>query len=152
MELTEPDLRILRELQRDGALSLRELGERAGMSQSSAWRRVQEMEAAGLILGRVALIDPKGAGFAVCVLVQVNIRAHTPDIRTAFERFVEGAPEVQQCFAVTGAHDYLLLVRARSVEDYEGFLMHRLLAQPAVATAHSMIALRQIKNTTALPL
>ncbi|RMH53562.1 MAG: Lrp/AsnC family transcriptional regulator [Alphaproteobacteria bacterium] len=144
--------RLLSLLQEDATRPLRELGERAGMSQSAVWRRVQELEAAGLITARVALIDPWRAGFAVAVIVQVNLRGHAPETRAAFEAFVRGAGEIQQCHAVTGPHDYTLLVRARSVADYERFLMQRLLAHPSVASAQSNIALREIKNSTRLPL
>ena len=151
-ELPENDRRILRELQRDATLSLKALAEKISMSASSVWRRIQDLEAAGVILGRVTLIDPMKAGLKVCVLIQVNIVEHKTDVREAFELFVANADEVLQCFAITGSHDYALIVRTRTVEDYERFLMSQLLAHPSVASTATQLVLRQHKGSSVLPL
>ncbi len=151
-ELHENDRRILRELQRDATLSLKALAERIAMSASSVWRRIQDLEAAGIIIGRVTLIDPMKAGLKVCVLIQVNIVEHKTDVREAFELFVANSEEILQCFAITGSHDYALVVRTRSVEDYERFLMNKLLAHPSVASTATQLVLRQHKGTSVLPL
>ena len=151
-ELPENDRRILRELQRDATLSLKALAEKISMSASSVWRRIQDLEATGVILGRVTLIDPMKAGLKVCVLIQVNIVEHKTDVREAFELFVANADEVLQCFAITGSHDYALIVRTRTVEDYERFLMTKLLAHPSVASTATQLVLRQHKGSSVLPL
>ena len=151
-ELQENDRRILRELQRDATLSLKALAQKISMSASSVWRRIQDLEAAGVILGRVTLIDPMKAGLKVCVLIQVNIVEHKTDVREAFERFVANADEILQCFAITGSHDYALIVRTRTVEDYERFLMTKLLAHPSVASTATQLVLRQHKGSSVLPL
>lgn len=149
--LHENDRKILREIQRDATLSLKELSERVAMSQSTVWRRIQDLEASGVITGRVTLVEPTQVGLTVCCLVQVNIVEHKADVRRAFERFVAEADAVLQCFAITGGHDYTLIVRTPTVEDYESFLMNDLLAHPSVATTATHLALRQHKNTTILP-
>ena len=124
----------------------------ASMSASSVWRRIQDLESAGVITGRVTLIDPLKAGLRVCVLIQVNIVEHKSDVREAFERFVATSDEVLQCFAITGSHDYALIVRTRTVEDYERFLMNKLLAHPSVASTATQLVLRQHKGSSVLPI
>ena len=143
VDLKENDRRILRELQRDATLSLKALAEKISMSASSVWRRIQDLEAAGVITK---------AGLRVCVLIQVNIVEHKSDVREAFERFVAGSDEVLQCFAITGSHDYALIVRTRTVEDYEHFLMNKLLAHPSVASTATQLVLRQHKGSSVLPI
>ena len=148
----ESDRRILRELQRDATLTLKQLSDRLGMSQSTIWRRIQDMEKDGVILGRATLVDPLAVGLSVCVFVHVNMTAHSTEVRSGFEAFAKNAPEIVDCYSVTGAHDYTLIVRARSVEEFETFLMKQVLSQPGVATASSNLALRQHKRTAILPI
>ena len=62
MKTEESDRRILRELQRDATLTLKQLADRLAMSQSTIWRRVQDMEKDGVILGRATLVDPLAVG------------------------------------------------------------------------------------------
>ena len=151
MTVQENDRQILLELQRDATLSLKELGERVAMSPSTVWRRIQDLEAAGVITGRVTLVDPVRLGRTVCVLIHVHITEHKPEVRRAFEDFVSGNEAILQCFAVSGTHDYTLIVRTRTVEEYESFLMNDLLAHPSVASSASHLVLRQHKNTTIIP-
>lgn len=152
MPLLENDRKILAALQRDATLTLKQLSERLAMSQSTLWRRIQDLQASGVIRGRVTLVDPGLAGLQVCVFVHVNLKDHSAEARGGFERFVETRPEIMECFSVTGAHDYALIVRSETVAAFEDFLMHHLLTRPEVATASSNLALRQHKYTTALPL
>lgn len=151
MRLEESDRRLLRELQRDASLSLKELAERAAMSSSTVWRRVQELEEAGIITGRVALADPERLGLTVCAMISVNVAGQGRDVRRAFEAFANGHENVQQCFSVTGSHDYVIIIRTRDVKAYETFLMEELLAHPSVASTESQLILRQYKNSTVLP-
>lgn len=151
MILTESDRRLLRALQADSTQSLKDLAGACGMSSSTLWRRIQDFEAEGLIRRRVTVLDPARVGLEVCVLLNVNISNQDRDAREAFERFVACHDEILQCFAVTGGHDYTLVVRTRSVAHYERFLMDELLAHPAVASSETHLVLRTPKDETALP-
>jgi len=122
------------------------------MSQSTLWRRVNELESAGAIKKRVALLDPDIVGLSVCVFLSINLVNHTAKVRAEFEAFVEQSPQIMECFSVTGGFDYMLIVRARSVLAFEAFLMDEVLGHKSVASASSQIALRQHKYSTELPL
>ena len=150
--LDRTDRAILHALQRDATLSVRALAQRLDLPQSSVWRRLNALEATGIVRARVALLDPARAGVGVCVFVQIDLTGHSPAIRQSFEALVARTPEIMDCFAVTGDFDYTLIVRCASVEDFEELLMHRLLAHDSVANASSQFALRHIKAETALPL
>ena len=150
--LSPGDRRILAALQDDATLSLKDLADAAHLSPSTVWRRVQDLEAAGVIRDRVALLDPDRLGLGVCTLVHVNISSQTPETRRAFEAFVDRHDTVLQCFAVTGGQDYMLVLRTRTVAAFERFLMDELLAHPSVASSSSQLVLRHHKNSTALPL
>lgn len=152
LSLDKTDWAILRVLQRDAAATLDSVAAAAALSTASAWRRIKALEAAGVIAGRATLLDPARAGFTLCAFADVTLKDHSQGNRRAFERFVEAAEEVMECHSLAGARDYLLKIRAPDIAAYEAFLMERLLAHPAVASAASSFSLRQLKFTTALPI
>lgn len=149
--LDDGDAAILRILQRDAGATLESLAEGANLSAASVWRRVKAMEEVGLIAARVALLDPAKAGRGLCVFADVSLKDHSTANREEFESFVARADEVMECHSTSGGRDYLLKVRVRDVAAYEAFLMEALLAHPAVASASSSFALKQLKYKTALP-
>ena len=152
MEFSDQEQRLLREIQADASLSLAELSARTGIAQSTLWRRLQELEAAGVIRARVALLDPGKVGAKLCVLAQISLRDHSEATVNGFTALVRRLPEVLECHSVSGQADYMLKVRTRDVEAYEAFMSHNLLRSGFVREIHSSFALKEIKATTALPL
>ena len=144
--------RLLRLLQQDGSLSLGELAERAGMSQSSAWRKVQDLEASGVIRKRVALLDPRKLDLKLCVIAHVTLDDHHEEAIEAFSAVVRNHPEIMECYALSGAFDYMLKVRAADVESYENFMTHHLLRNTHVRNVVSSFVLRELKSSTELPI
>ena len=151
MKLTRSDRRLLNELQRDNTRNQSDLAELAGMSRSSASRRIREFEDQGLIERQVALLDPRRAGFNIQVLLAVSMTEHTDENRLAFENHVNRLDEVTECFTVAGDRDYVLHVFAHDMESYTEFLNQEILKHPAVRSAGSTFVLRRVKYTTRLP-
>lgn len=143
---------MLREIQADAALSLAELAARTGMAQSTLWRRMQELDAAGVIRARVALLDPARVGAKLCVFAQISLADHSETSVAGFTALIRRLPEVLECHSVSGQADYMIKVRVRDVEAYETFMSHNLLRSGFVREIHSSFALKEIKATTALPL
>lgn len=151
-ELSKSDRKLLQALQQDTTLSQIELADRAGMSRTSVWRRIKELEEAGLIEGKVALLNSRKLGFQIHVLLSVSMNKHSVRTRRDFEQHVQTLPEVTECFSVSGDRDYLLHIVARDMETYNDFLNTMILDHPSVHSASSSFALRRVKYTTALPL
>ncbi|WGF88702.1 Lrp/AsnC family transcriptional regulator [Marinivivus vitaminiproducens] len=145
-------LKILKLLQAEPELTVAEIGERVGLSHTPCWRRIKQMEADGIIKGRVVLLDPDKLDLEVSVLCFVRLKQHDEDTLLAFETAVLDMPDVVQCYSVTGEHDYFLRVLARDVKTYEEVLKKSLLHLPGVAFINSSFTLRELKNTQALPL
>lgn len=152
MILSETHLRILRALQQNCDLPLDQLAKTVAVSQSTLWRRIQELDAEGVILRRIALVDPRKTGLTVCAFVNINLVSQSVQHRDDFLVLVEETKEIVQCYSVTGPHDYCLIIWVRDIESYEELLMNRILSHPSVASASSNIALRQQKYTTELPI
>lgn len=153
MKLDRLDKRILREIQRDGTITNLELAERIGLSPSPCARRVKQLEDAGIILGRVTLLDPKKLDLKLTALIQISMDRHTPDRFEKFEEQIRSYAEVTECLLITGqSADYQLKVVVPDMEYYQEFLLNKITRIEGVTDVHSSFMLREVQNTTALPL
>lgn len=118
--LDDRDIRILGALQRDARSTYADIGERVGLAPSSVHERVRKLEAARVLRGYHADIDPEAVGLSVTALVSATpLDPRQPDDLPA--RVLE-FPEVLDCHSVAGAENYILKVRTRSTSDLEDFL------------------------------
>ncbi|MFC7049041.1 Lrp/AsnC family transcriptional regulator [Emcibacter nanhaiensis] len=150
--LDASDRKILTLIQQDATLTHQEIADRANLSSTSVWRRIKSLEEAGVIQGRVALLDAKQVGMQVSALVSVRLTHQGAGTGQEFETFIAGRPEVLECYAVVGNYDYAMIIRVPDVERFEKFLSGTLLSHPAVASSTSSFAMRQVKYSTALSL
>ncbi|MBB4273884.1 Lrp/AsnC family transcriptional regulator [Rhizobium mongolense] len=144
--------KLLQLVQSGSSLSLAELAENAGMSQSTAWRKMQELETEGVIRKRVALLDPAKLDLKLCIIAHVTLEDHHEEAIEAFAAVVRDRPEIMECYALSGTFDYMLKIRARDVEAYEAFMTRYLMRNPHVRNVVSSFVLRELKSTTELPI
>jgi Lrp/AsnC family leucine-responsive transcriptional regulator len=145
------DRSILRVLQVDARLSNVELAARIHLSPSACLRRVKALEDAGVIAQYVALIDPRTVGRHGTSYTIVNLDKLTQVAMASFEQAVRDLPEILDCFYVAGTNDYLLRFTYRDAEELEQFHSRVLSSLPGVTRSNSMLVLRTVKKTTALP-
>jgi len=151
-KLDSIDRAILTELQREGRLSNLELAQRIHLSPSACLRRVKALEDSGVISQYVALVNPRAVGRHGVSFTIINLESmNTPQLE-AFERAVRDQLEVLDCYYVAGSNDYLIRFTYRDAEDLERFHSDVLMRLPGVARSNSMLVLRTVKRTTALPL
>lgn len=151
IDLDAIDTRILAELQEDASLTNVELAQRVGLSPSPCLARVRALEEAGVILRRVALLDPASVGAAVSVFIQVTLEKQTEALLEVFESAMARFPEVMECYLMTGDSDYLLRVVVPDIVALQHFILERLSKTRGVANIRSSFALKQVKYKTALP-
>ena len=151
-DLTRSERRLLDAMQKDTTLSQIDLAELSGKSRTSVWRWIREVEEAGVIDRKVALLNPRELGLQIHVLLSVSMVIHSDQTRKEFEDHVQTLPEVMECYSVSGDRDYVLLILSRDMESYNEFLNAQILDHPSVHSASSSFALRRVKYTTALPL
>jgi Lrp/AsnC family transcriptional regulator len=145
------DRRILSELMRDATLPVAQLAERVGLSQTPCWKRVQKLEAAGIITGRVALVDPAAIGLGMTVFVEIAAADHTPEWRAAFAAVVADCPQIQEVHRMAGEVDYLLKVVASGMAEYDAFYLD-LTQRLSCRNVTSKFSMERLKATTALPI
>jgi DNA-binding Lrp family transcriptional regulator len=151
MQIDDTDRRILRVLQREGRVSNAELAERVHLSASACHRRVQRLEAAGMIRGYVALLDPRRLGVPATVFVEITLTTQADEVLEAFEQAVRRVPDVLECHLMAGTADYILKLVAEDTEDFARIHRQYLTRLPGVAQMKSSFALRTVSETTALP-
>ncbi len=152
MKLDSIDIKILKVIQQDAALSVGQIADKVGLSSSPCWRRIKRLEESGIIKQRVTRLSRKSLGLDFEVFVSVKLVLPNRKNMEKFERTVQNLPEIVQCAVVTGAVDYMLRVVTTDMHAYDRFLRDKLLSSSLVADVQSRIALRQAKDTTALPL
>jgi len=152
VKLDAIDRAILTELQREGRLSNLDLAQRVHLSPSACLRRVKQLEDGGVIAQYVALVNPRAVGRHGISFTIINLDSmNTPQLE-AFEQAVRDRPEILDCYYVAGANDYLIRFAYRDAEDLEHFHSEVLMRLPGVSRSNSMLVLRTVKKTTALPL
>jgi Lrp/AsnC family transcriptional regulator len=144
------DRKILNVLQQDASLSVAEIGQRVGLSSTPCWKRIQRLEADGVILKRVALVDQTKIGVGINVFVSIETGDHSQDWLERFAQTVSAMPEVLDFFRMAGDVDYLLRVVVPDMQAYDAFYK-RLIAAIPLKNVTSRFAMEKIKSTTALP-
>jgi Lrp/AsnC family leucine-responsive transcriptional regulator len=146
------DCRIVAELQSDGRLSNVDLADRIGLSPSPCLRRVRRLEEEGYVEGYRAALRRDRVGLRFTAFVGVKIDSHANERAVVFEKAVVEMPEVVACHLVSGEADYFLEVVVPDIDDYQRFLVGKLLNMPIVREVRSNIAIQTLKAGAPLPL
>jgi Lrp/AsnC family transcriptional regulator len=150
--LDRVDRRILDLLQREGALPVAEVASRTGLSTTTCWRRIQQLEHEGVIRGRVALLDRSALGLDVTIFAHVKLSTQGRDAIAAFAEAIRERPEVLDCYTTMGEWDFMLRIVTRDIKAYEAFYLDHLSKLPYVQSINSSVTVTVIKETTVLPI
>jgi Lrp/AsnC family transcriptional regulator len=145
------DRKILAVVQQDASLSVAEIGQRVGLSSTPCWKRMQRLEADGVIMRRVALIDPEKVGLGITVFVSIETGDHSQEWLSHFAEVVGTMPEVMEFYRMAGDVDYILRVVVPDIQGYDTFYK-KLIATVPLKNVTSRFAMERIKSTTALPI
>lgn len=145
------DRKIVHALQRDGRMKIGDLAEHVGLSATPCARRLDRLQADGVITGYGARVDPRKVGLPVTIFVSVELEAQGADVIEDFERAVRGFEEVMECYLMTGSRDFLLRVVAADLDAFDAFLEHRLMKVKGIRNMRSNFALRALVRRVALP-
>jgi len=149
--IDETDRRILKFLQKDATLSLESIAEKVSVSLNTCWRRIQALEKAGIIRGRVVLLDQEKVGLPLTVFVSVRTDDHSQDWSERFTKAVKDIPQIVEFYRLAGDVDYLLKMTVASVSDYDK-VYQRLISKVKLSDVSASFAMERMKFTTELPL
>lgn len=150
--IDETDYALLALLQKDGRASNVKLAKNLNLSEAPCWRRLKRFEDTGIIKGYQANLNRHLLGYGVLAFVQICFAIHTDDAPEKFEEAIKGIPEILSCHNITGEADYLLQIVSEDLETYEKLMRGVLRRLPGVTSIKSSFSLREVKDTTHLPL
>ena len=151
-DLDQHDVVLLTELQRDSRQTVQQLAAAAGLSSTPCWKRVKEMEAAGIIRGYTALVDREKVGLGLCVIAELNLTRHNENDVRRFEQAVAECPQIVSCYSTTDQADYVIKVLVPDIKTYERFLHETAFELPGVTHVRSSVVLKEVKSELRLPI
>lgn len=152
LHLDSFDRRILEILQRDNRVPRRDIGEAVHLSAAAVHRRIAALEEAGVIVGNVAIVDPARAGRPVTAVVDVSVESEQLSLLDQIKKHFRQAPEVQQCFYVTGDADFSLIITAESMADYEAITPRLFFSQKNVKHFRTRVVMDNVKAGLSVPI
>lgn len=151
-DVDDTDRRILRVMQEDGSLTVSEIAERVGLSQSPCSRRISRLTEEGVILGKAVQLDRKKLGFDVTILVRIKLTEHGRQALNVFQEAAMLIPEVQVIQLMLGEFDFNIRVVVRDMDHFQTLLREKLVMLPSVQEIQSTVILEEMKYTMSLPL
>ncbi|MDG1846515.1 MAG: Lrp/AsnC family transcriptional regulator [Acidimicrobiales bacterium] len=145
------DKTIIDLLQHNAGLSAREIAAEVNLTPTPCWRRIQRLENEGIIVGKVALINPKDVNLSVSALVQIRTNRHSADWMDQFTKALKKFPEIIEAYRTSGEVDYMLRVFVPDMEAYDLFYK-RLIEEVDLYDVSTNFIMEEMKKTTALPL
>ncbi len=145
--LDKLDRRILKLLQEDGRMAMKDLAERVGLTVTPCIERVRRMERDGVITGYHARVDPSQRGASLLVFVEITLDHKNGNMFEQFRREVMKIDEVLECHLVSGDFDYLIKARIGEMADYRKLLGDILLQLPGAVQSKSYVVMEEIKET-----
>ena len=150
--LDDFDLKILAILQNDTLTSQRVISERVSLSPAAVHRRIERLHSLGVIARDVAVIAPEKVGRLITLVVEVTVESEHIEALTELKRIFSTAPEVQQCYYVTGEADFILIVTARDMKEYEALTQRLFFGHHNVKRFHTAVVMDRVKWTLDVPL
>jgi Lrp/AsnC family transcriptional regulator len=151
-DLDATDLAILRLIQADASLSLGDIAKEVGLTQTPCWKRIRRMEEAGIITGRVTLVNAEKLGLGISVFVAIETGDHSAAWIESFAKTVAEMPEIVECWRLGGDVDYLLRVVVSDMTAFDGFYRKLTARVTSLRKVTSRFAMECVKSTTALPI
>ena len=152
IQLDRIDIGILQAVQQNNRLTSEELGERVGLSATACQRRLKRLRTEGVIEADISVISPKAVGRPVSMLVLVSLERERADIVDKFKAAIRSTPEVMIGYYVTGDADFVLLITAKDMEDYERFTRRFFYENHDIKGFKTMVVMDRVKASFALPI
>ena len=151
-KLDRIDRQILALIQADASLPIQQVADKVGLSVNPCWRRIRQMEAAGIIQGRVAIVVPEKVGLGLTVYVRVKTREHSADWARTLNEVIAAMPEVLECHRIGGDVDYLLKVVVEDMAGYDRTYKELIERLPSLADVSALFSMERLKSVTGLPI
>ncbi len=149
--LDETDIKMLKILQQNSKLTVKELAAKVHLSPSPAFERQKRLEREGYITRYSAVVDHHKLGNNVIVLCNIRLKQHTHDLIQQFMDTVQGIDQITECYNTTGDYDFQIKVYAKDMKDYQDFMLNTLGNIDCIGSLHSVVVIGEIKDSHCIP-
>jgi Lrp/AsnC family leucine-responsive transcriptional regulator len=149
--LDELDRKILALVQQDARRAAEAIGAEIGLSASAVQRRIARLREEAVITAEVAVVDPKSVGRSLTLIVDIEVERERPELMAVLKRWIAGEPAIQEAWYVTGDSDFVLIVTARDVEDYDALMQKLVTENSNVRRFRTRVALGTLKRGASVP-
>ncbi len=150
--LDETDRKILRILQRNSDLTVKELAAKLHLSTSPTFERQKRLERDGYIERYMAVVDPHKVGNGIMVLCNIRLKQHSQELIQEFMDVVQNLEEITECYNTSGDYDFLIKVYAHDMKSYQQFMLNTLGTINCIGSLHSIFVIDETKNTHGVPI
>ena len=150
--LDETDRKILRILQRNSDLTVKELAAKLHLSTSPTFERQKRLERDGYIERYMAVVNPRKVGNGIMVLCNIRLKQHSQELIQEFMDVVQNLEEITECYNTSGDYDFLIKVYAHDMKNYQQFMLNTLGTINCIGSLHSIFVIDETKNTHGVPI
>lgn len=150
--LDETDRKILRILQRNSDLTVKELAAKLHLSTSPTFERQKQLERDGYIERYMAVVNPHKVGNGIMVLCNIRLKQHSQELIQEFMDVVQNLEEITECYNTSGDYDFLIKVYAHDMKSYQQFMLNTLGTIDCIGSLHSIFVIDETKNTHGVPI
>ena len=150
--LDETDRKLLRILQRNSDLTVKELAAKLHLSTSPTFERQKRLERDGYIERYMAVVNPHKVGNGIMVLCNIRLKQHSQKLIQEFMDVVQNLEEITECYNTSGDYDFLIKVYAHDMKSYQQFMLNTLGTINCIGSLHSIFVIDETKNTHGVPI
>lgn len=151
MENLDPiDIKILKRLQTDSTINIKELASELFLTATPVYERIKRLEREGFITKYVALLDKKKLNLGMTVFCNVRLKEHAKNVGANFVKDIVALPEIIECYNIAGDYDFMLKILVEDMASYQDFVMHKLSTIENIGNTQSIFVMGEIKNSTAM--
>lgn len=151
-QIDTKDQLILEILQNDSTISVKDIGEKIGLSFTPTYERIKNLERNGVIKKYVALVDRFKIGVEIVVYCNITLKEQSKEALDEFEQMIIAIPQVLDVISLSGNYDYMLKIVAQDIRSYNEFVVNVISNIPNIGQYHSSIVMNECKKETAYPL
>ncbi|WP_026617336.1 Lrp/AsnC family transcriptional regulator [Ensifer aridi] len=152
IELDRMDIALLQAVQKNNRLTSEELADTVHLSPTACQRRLRRLRREGVIEADISIVSPKAVGRHITMIVMVSLERERADIVDRFKAAIRNTREVMMGYYVTGEADFILVVTAKDMEDYEQFTRRFFYENPDIKGFKTMVVMDRLKTSFAIPI
>ncbi|MCU0445246.1 MAG: Lrp/AsnC family transcriptional regulator [Microscillaceae bacterium] len=144
-QLDDFDKKLLNILQQNNRITAEDLGNMVNLSTSAVQRRLKRLRESKIIEADISIISPLAAGYSITCVVDVTLHLGNSKVIDSFKALMATSPEVMQCYYVTGAYDFVVIVNTQDMRHYEEFSKKHLMDNPDVKQFYTHVVIDKVK-------